>query len=264
MARPLLWLASPMKTPDLIDRISPAVEPELPVRIHQSWHHLLFLHWEVPAAEIQKLLPNGLEVDTFDGLAYVGLVPFTVTGTRPVGLPSIPPISDFREVNVRTYVHRAGKDPGVWFFSLDVSSWVAVEAARLVSHLDYFQSKIDVEIGPGPLPRIDFESHRTDERGQKPASCSVRYGAVEGPVGTATPGTIEHFLVERYVLYAARGQQLFRGRVHHAAYPIQHAELDRLDETLIWASGIRRSDAVPMRHYAATMDVKIYPLEQIS
>src|SRR5690349_20824053 len=100
---------------DRIDRIAPTHRPAEPVVMHQRWHHLLFLHWTVPAAALRTLLPPGLTLDTFEGRPYVGLVPFTMTGVRPARLPSFPPLSNFHETNVRTYVHREGRDPGVWF-----------------------------------------------------------------------------------------------------------------------------------------------------
>src|SRR4051812_29978695 len=124
-----------MTAVDSIDRISPTLEPDASAVMRQDWYHLLFLHWEVPPAELQQLLPPELTVDTFEGKAYVGLIPFTLTGVRPVLTPAIPGISSFHEVNVRTYVHRRGADPGIWFFSLDASSTLAVGAARVAYHL---------------------------------------------------------------------------------------------------------------------------------
>ena len=115
---------------DTIDRIAPALEPDQPALMRQDWHHLLFLHWEIPPQELQPLVPPELTIDTFDGIAYVGLIPFTLIGVRPVGVPPLPRVSSFHEVNVRTYVHSGGRDPGVWFFSLDASSAIAVAAAR--------------------------------------------------------------------------------------------------------------------------------------
>ena len=119
-----------MASSDLIDRISPTLEPDAPAVMRQDWHHLLFLHWEVPAAELQKLIPEDLTIDTFEGIAYVGVIPFTLSNVRPIFTPPVPGLSRFHEVNVRTYVHRRGTNPGVWFFSLDASSALAVAAAR--------------------------------------------------------------------------------------------------------------------------------------
>ena len=249
---------------DSIDRISPALEPDQPVLMYQNWHHLLFLHWEIPVAELQALIPPQLTVDLFEGKAYIGLVPFTITGVRPALMPAIPPISSFHEINVRTYVHRQGADPGVWFFSLDASSRIAVEAARAAYKLAYFHANIDFSASREAMPRISLKSHRDDERGRMPAHAHVRYSPKEGPVMTAAVGTLDHFLLERYILYSQDSDhQLYRARVHHAPYPIQRAELLELDETMVWASGVKRSGDAPLRHYAREVSVKVYPPEKI-
>lgn len=253
-----------MHPQDRIDRISPALEPAQQVVMYQNWHHLLFLHWEVPAGDLQALVPHGLTVDTHEGKAYVGVVPFTLTGVRPVLLPPLPGVSSFHEVNVRTYVHRKGGDPGVWFFSLDASSSIAVEAARAAYHLPYFKARMDFSASEAALPEVAFQSHRDDPRGASPAHAHLRYRPEEGPAAAARPGSLEHFLVERYILYAEdASRQLWRARVHHQPYPIQRAEVMQMDETLVWASGIRRADAAPLRHYAREVNVKIYGPEKV-
>lgn len=254
----------PMHSHDAIDRITPTLEPDRQVLLHQNWHHLLFLHWEVPPGELQALLPPRLKLDTFEGKAYVGLVPFTMTGVRPILVPPLPWISSFHEVNVRTYVHLDGRDPGVWFFSLDASSRIAVAAARAAYHLAYFEAEMDFRVGPGPLPVIDFDSRRTDSRGAKPANAHLRYQPVEGPVHTAAPGTLEHFLIERYFLYAQDDdRQLYRAQVHHQSYPVQRVEVLAMNETLIWAAGVKRAENADLRHYAREVNVKVYGLERV-
>jgi uncharacterized protein YqjF (DUF2071 family) len=253
-----------VQTPHTIDRISPTLAPEAQPLMHQSWRHLLFLHWEVPAMELQALLPPGLDLDTFDGIAYVGLIPFTLHGVRPVGIPAMPGLSSFHEVNVRTYVHRNGKDPGVWFFSLDASSMLAVTAARAAYHLPYFNASIDFSASDEPLPTVGFQSRRDDTRGAMPANAHIRYRPVEGVTQPARPGTIEHFLIERYILYAAdEGKRLYKARVHHQPYPIQRAEVLELDETLVWSAGVKRPQEPAMRHYASGVDVNVYGVEKV-
>jgi uncharacterized protein YqjF (DUF2071 family) len=249
---------------DAIDRITPTLEPEQQVVMFQNWHHLLFLHWEIPAAELQALIPPQLTIDLFEGKAYIGIVPFTLSGVRPILLPPLPGVSTFDEVNVRTYVHYQGRDPGVWFFSLDANSRIAVEAARAAYKLSYFHSQAEFTVTKGALPRIDFTSHRDDPRGPSPAHCHLGYAPVEGPVAPARPGSLEHFLIERYILYSMNEQHgLHRARVHHQPYPIQRAEVHRLEETLVWAAGVKRADSVPLRHYASEVNVKIYALETV-
>jgi uncharacterized protein YqjF (DUF2071 family) len=248
---------------DKIDRISPTLEPDQPVLMHQNWHHLLFLHWEIPRAELQALIPPRLTVDLFEGKAYIALVPFTLTGVRPILTPPLPWISTFHEINVRTYVHLEGRDPGVWFFSLDASSTIAVAAARTAYKLPYFHANIDMEVSDEPMPGIQFRSHRDDSRSADPAHAHAGYRPLEGPVRPASPGTIEHFLVERYILYAQdEDRQLYRARVHHQPYPLQRVEVSHLDETLIWAAGVKREQTVQLRHYAREVNVKVYPLEK--
>ena len=253
-----------VQTPDPIDRISPTLAPDAQPLMYQNWRHLLFLHWEVPAMELQALLPPGLDLDTYDGIAYIGLIPFTLSGVRPVGIPAMPGLSSFHEVNVRTYVHRNGRDPGVWFFSLDASSMLAVTAARAAYHLPYFHATMQFGASDDPLPTIDFQSHRDDPRGVMPAHAHVRYRPVEGPVQPAPPNSLEHFLIERYILYAAdESKRLYRARVHHQPYPVQRAEVLELDETLIWSAGVKRAQEPALRHYASGVDVNVYGVEKV-
>jgi len=227
--------------------------------MYQRWAKLLFLHWEVPVEELAPMLPPGLTLDTFEGRAYVGLVPFTMTGVRPLWFPRFPPLTDFHETNVRTYVHREGADPGVWFFSLDAGNPLAVRVARAMWRLPYHRSRMSMRI-EGPW--VDYALDRLWPP-PIPAHLRIRYRAI-GPVTPAKPGSLEHFLAERYLLYAYRDGQLYRGRVHHAPYPLQTAEIEGLEETLLSAAGIRRPDAPPLMHYASELNVRIYPLRTVT
>jgi uncharacterized protein len=248
--------------PDSIDRIAPAREPDAPVVLRQNWHHLLFLHWEVPAAELQSMLPSGLTVDTFDGRAYVGVIPFTMTGIRAALTPPLPWLSSFHEVNVRTYVHHDGCDPGVWFFSLDASSALAVAAARVAYKLRYFRARIGFHVTKDRVPIIDFASTRHDSRSTATATSHFRYRPMDGVVATAAPNTLDFFLVERYILYATDAEgTLHRARVHHQPYPLQCVDVLQCDEMLTQVAGIHRGEGSPLRHYAREVNVKVFPLE---
>ena len=181
-----------------------------------------------------------------------------VTRARPVLLPSIPGVSTFDEVNVRTYVHARGADPGVWFFSLDASSRLAVAAARGLFKLGYRYADMRAEVDG---ERVRFQSRRLAP-GPLPAACALEY-APRGPVEHAVPDTLEHFLVERYVLYAAEGDRLYQGRVHHEAYPLQGATVAGLSQDLVQAAGLPAPKGEPLAHYASEVDVEIFPLRRV-
>ena len=224
--------------------------------MRQVWCHLGFLHWPVPPAAIAPHLPPGLQVDTFGGAAYVGVVPFTIPLTRTAlgGLPIAPA---FHELNVRTYVHRDGRDPGVWFFSLDAASRLAVAGARVAYGLPYFHARMSMEVGGGEGgATIDYRSRRASDG----ATFAGRYHPT-GPVAAAAPGTLEFFLAERYLLYSWTGRALRTARVAHAAYPLQPAVADGVAQTLTDAARLP-ADAFaappPLVHYAREVDVAIF------
>ena len=181
-------------------------------------------------------------------------------GFRPPWLPSLPVVSRFHEVNLRTYVHRGGRVPGVWFFSLDAASRPAVIGARAWFRLAYHYARIRMSVegtgeGGDPLD-IRYESERLWP-GPRPAACSLRYRP-RGPARNAEPGTIEHFLVERYVLYARAGRRLLQARVAHDAYPLQPAEVDGLDESLSAAAGVPGPGGERLLHYSSGVSVRIF------
>lgn len=242
-----------------MDRIAPTLRPDARPRGFQRWRTLLFLHWELPAEAVRALIPEELSVDSFEGRAYVGVVPFTMRDVRPSWSPSVPGISNFHELNVRTYVHYRDRDPGVWFFSLDAAGTIAVLAARAGWGLPYFRASMDLSVQnsdvhyrsvrrwPSPKP-ADFE-------------CNYRIGKELGP---AIPGTFEHFLAERYILYTKRkGGKLLSGRVHHKPYPLWSAEVLNVKQTMVEAAGLPQSDKAPLVLYSPGVDVDIFDLKPI-
>ncbi len=258
-------IPEPSSSEEGIDRVSPTQRPVGRAVMRQRWADLLFLHWPVAPQTLQPLLPPGLTVDTFGGSAYVGLVPFTMTGVRPVWAPSVRWLSDFHETNVRTYVHVEGRNPGVWFFSLDAASAIAVRIARAAWKLPYHYARMSLtrEEGDGPEPIIRYASERLWP-GPLPASCSVRC-TPSGVAAPAAAGTREHFLAERYILYADAGGRLFSGRVHHPPYPLQSAQVHDLDETLVAGAGIARPPGKPpLAHYASEVRVRVFPLRPVN
>jgi len=265
---------SSQQSNDAIDRFAPTRRPQGRPVMRQKWRHLLFLHWRVDAEQLRPLIPAELEIDTFDGRAYIGLVPFTMLDVHPVWTPSVPRLSDFHETNVRTYVHYHGTAPGVWFFSLDAANSIAVRIARAMWKLPYHFAKMRLVVseprhtdtdaaGAASLPatqnrRISYATERLWPQ-PLPADCSVEYSTTGTP-GPSPPGTLEHFLAERYILYTKADRGLLSGQVHHAPYPLQTAAIHALGENMVAAAGIEHGPETPLAHYAHGVDVDIYPL----
>jgi hypothetical protein len=200
------------------------------------WLDLLFAHWPVASASLVPHLPAGLALDTFEGQAYLGVVPFRMSGVRPLGTPPLPGVSAFPELNVRTYVTAGGK-PGVWFFSLDAGSRLAVRAARRFFHLPYFDADLACEEGGG---WVGYRSRRT-HRGAPAAEWGGRYRPA-GEVFRARPGSLEHWLTERYCLYAAAGDgRLLRCEIQHPPWPLQPAQAVVGRDTLTASLGPERA-----------------------
>ncbi|HXA57362.1 MAG TPA: DUF2071 domain-containing protein [Candidatus Acidoferrum sp.] len=232
--------------------------PPVPHAMTQKWHDLLFMHWRVRADGLRSLIPSGLEIDTCDGSAWVGVVPFRMTGIRMRRMPPVPGTSAFAELNVRTYVTAGGK-PGVWFFSLEAASALAVAAARHWFHLPYFRAQIAVAEKPGGV--IDYRCSRS-HRGAPAAGLRVAYKPT-GEILSAQPDSIEYFLTERYCLYAFDGQRIFRGEIDHAPWPLQPAEAEVRHNTMAAASGITLPNEKALLYYAKFQDVRIWGLNQL-
>jgi hypothetical protein len=233
--------------------------PAGPWIMTQTWHDLLFAHWRVPPARLQDVMPHAFQPDTFDGSAWVGIVPFHMSGVRLRGLPGFPGLSAFAEINLRTYVTVDGK-PGVFFWSLDAASAVAVAAARLWYRLPYFRARIAV--APA-RDRIRYASRRTHSR-----TAEATFVAEYGPAGAARPpqpGTIEHWLTERYCLYTLdRRQRVCRAEVHHLPWPLQPAAAEIERSTLAAAHGIVLPPEPPLVHFSKRQDVRVWPLRRVA
>jgi uncharacterized protein YqjF (DUF2071 family) len=191
----------------------------------QRWCDLLFAHWRIEPATMRRALPEMFEPDLYDGFAWLGVVPFRMEAVRLRGLPAVPGLSAFPELNVRTYVRRGGRS-GVYFFSLDAASALAVAVARTWFGLPYYRAQMSCVAGTEPVAAEDrsvvYSSVRR-HRGAPPAEFRAEYRPV-GPVFSARRGTLEHFLVERYRLWLERGGRAIVGEIHHAPWPLRAAE----------------------------------------
>ena len=223
--------------------------PATPWIMRQSWHDLLFAHWPIDPAALRAVVPRDFEIDRFDGRGWLGVVPFAMRDVGPRGVPALPWVSAFPELNVRTYVTVGGK-PGVYFFSLDAANPLAVHTARLWLNLPYFSASMSV--GRDPTGRVSYRSRR---KGDRAAELVATYHA-DGPVLTPLRGTLEYFLTERYCLYARdRRQRPYRLEIHHPPWPLQPARADFAHNSMAAASGIMLPDVAPLLHFVSRQDM---------
>jgi uncharacterized protein YqjF (DUF2071 family) len=221
------------------------------------WHDLAFLHWPVEAAALRPFIWPRLELDTFEGQAWLGVTPFRMTRVRPRWLPPAPALSAFPELNVRTYVTEGGK-PGVWFLSLDAGNPVAVWLARWTFHLPYYRARMSCVANDGG---VTYKSLRT-HRGAHPASFVGRYEPA-GDVYRSRRGTLEYWLTERYCLYTVARGILYRGEIHHAPWPLQAASVEIEANTMAEATGLRLPRDPSHTHFARELDVVAWMLERV-
>ncbi len=221
----------------------------------QSWHDLLFAHWPVPPHILRPLVPPQLPLDTYDGQCWVGIVPFHMSNVRPRGIPPLPGLSAFPELNVRSYVNFAEK-PGVYFFSLDAANVPAVWAARAFYHLPYYYAHMKADV------RGDQVSY-CSERFLTPATLKAVYQPV-APVQFHAPGTLAHWLSERYCLYTVWREHVYCCEIHHPQWPLQDAEVKISQNTMATAAGIMLPDAHPLLHFSKRQDVLIWPLQRLA
>ena len=211
----------------MIDRIAPTKRPAGRAVGYQSWRSLLFMHWPVPVEQLRPLVPDALQIDTHDGVAYVGLVPFAMQHVRPWWAPKAIGFN-FLETNVRTYV-TCQERPGVYFFSLDAASRIGVWTARTFWGLPYFYAKMHLQQLDS---KVDYSSHRLSP----PADLDVSWqiGDVLPP---SAPDSLEFFFLERYLLFLEQRDMIYCGQVHHQPYPAHAAEVLSLDDQLMAAAG---------------------------
>ncbi len=237
-----------------VDRLSVRSRPPGRPIMYQSWGGLLFMHWPVPLRSLRPLIPDPLAIDTFDGVAWVGITPFTTWGLRPVLLPTIPLLSESHEINVRTYVHLDGI-PGVWFLSLDANNPLAVWGARLAFHLPYFAARMSIE---RQNRTINFASKRTHRNA--PCAEFEASWTVGDKLPQPDPDSLEFFLIERYCLYTARKGKLYRARIFHRSWPLHTARLRSCRSTMIESQGLPSPEAEPLLHQQGdSLRVQIWP-----
>jgi uncharacterized protein len=233
--------------------------PAGPWVLFMSWHDLLFMHWPVPEEALLSLIPPALHLETFDGSAWLSVTPFRMTGVRPRFLPSVPPLSNFPELNVRTYVTIEGK-PGIWFFSLDAGNSVAVRLARATFHLPYLDAEMSCrDVGD----EVHYRSVRT-HRGAPRSGFAARYRPVGEPF-ESSPGTLESFLTERYCLYAADGGgNVYRGDIHHHPWALQPAEAEVEKLTMTEQIGVALPETGPILQFSKHLDVLAWSPRRIT
>jgi uncharacterized protein YqjF (DUF2071 family) len=239
-------------------RLSVRIPPPQKQIMWQTWQDLLFLHWTWDPAEIQKTLPPGLFVDTFENKAYLGIVPFFMRHVRPVHFPAIPYFSNFLELNVRTYVYNEYGTPGVWFYSLDCNRLLAVIGARLLFHLPYFFAKMSAQTNDA---RVIYSSFRRLSKMPQPAR--FQYEG-DNPIFRAEPGTLEFFLIERYILFAwmKKIRKLYMGQINHMPYPLISTKADAWDNQMLQINGFSPRQSQPDHTlFSPGVTVRIFPLK---
>jgi uncharacterized protein YqjF (DUF2071 family) len=226
----------------------PWTMPDRPWVMTQTWHDLLFAHWPVDRSQLRSKVPAAFELDLFNGDAWIGIVPFHMTNVAPRGVPSLPWVSEFPELNVRTYV-RVGDRAGIYFFSLDAGSALAVQAARTLLNLPYHSASMAVS-RTGTV--VGYSSARHSD---PTAQFSVTYEPI-GSVFVALEGSLEYFLTERYCLYHLdhRGAP-YRLEIHHPPWPLQRAEAQLVRNTMAEVNGVGLPDQPPLLHFAKRQDM---------
>ncbi len=219
--------------------------------MHQSWHSLTFLHWPIDPADLRRLLPAYLSLDTWEGQAYIGIVPFKMVNIRFARGYPVVGARNFPETNVRTYVIGPNGDPGVWFFSLDAASRTAVAGGRSIYGLPYHFAKMEVEVSG---KQVEYRSKRENAESAIKTAIPLEFMPAE-------PGTLEFWLAERYLLYSLRRGFLSSGQVHHSPYPLAATTAELATNTMFGPLGIN-VDSEPLVHYSPGVDVEVFRLQR--
>jgi uncharacterized protein YqjF (DUF2071 family) len=243
--------------PTDLDRLGMRHRPDGWPIMHQNWGKLLFMHWRIDEKFLRPLIPSPVEIDRFDGSAWIGVIPFTMWGIRASFLPPIPGTSAFHELNVRTYVHHNGV-PSVWFLSLDAANKLAVWGARKFYYLPYFYAQMSLQ---QTGKTIRYSSSRRDTRGA-PAELHAEWVIGEG-LPEASPGSLEFFLTDRYCLDTEHNGNLYRARIHHQPWPLQKAELVSLNSSMIESHSLPTPKGNPLLHYCEKLSVEIWRLKKL-
>jgi uncharacterized protein YqjF (DUF2071 family) len=231
----------------------PWPKPNGPWLMTQTWNDLLFAHWRVDVSHLRPKVPAAFDIDLFDGEAWIGVVPFYMTNVAPRGVPSLPWVSEFAELNVRTYV-RVSDKPGVFFFSLDAASALAVQAARALLNLPYFTATMSATTRAS-----DEVEYRSERRSGPPARLDATYRPT-GPALAPGEGSLEYFLTERYCLYHVHHNgKPYRLDIHHPPWPLQPAEGHIRFNTMAQASGVALPSDPPLLHFAKRQDMVAWP-----
>ena len=224
--------------------------PRTPWVLFQSWRDLLFAHWSVDPEVLRPRIPAPLALDLHGGRAWIGITPFRIEGFRPRGLPTLGPLSAFLELNLRTYVRMAGQG-GIFFFSLDAGSAAAVLGARTLFRLPYRNADMAMDEEGG---RIRFRSVREDGA----AAFRASYAPVDHAF-QAEPGTLEHFLTERYALFTVlRDGGVLKSEIHHRPWPLQPAEGEVDGVALAAAEDVPLPAGEPLLHFSRRQDTLIW------
>jgi len=235
--------------------------PRTPWIMRQTWNDLLFAHWSLAAGQLRALVPAQLELDLFDGKAWVAVTPFHMTDVAFRGIPPVPVLSTFPELNVRTYVTYRGKS-GVFFFSLDAFNPPAVWGARLAYHLPYFYARMFVDVEEGG----EYGTREVQYSSSRFRAPQAEFKGVYRPTSMAAesvPGTVEKFLTERYRLYTVHDGGVYGADIHHVPWKLQTAEATIARNTMASAAGINLPAGKPLLHFSKRLDVLVWPIRRV-